>query len=182
MYKNFVFIAGHTLCSPGATAYNGLTEYIYYEPLIWQLATIPNCFVAHRFYENYNRYTLSLMDYIPKDYLVIEAHFNSSAGEVQGCEALTSKRNYVVQTAAEILLEDFSTAFGLRNRGVKTPGRHNNYRGQKLVERVPNSIIFELFFGNHKDSVSSYFLENPMEAHSKLVRFFKKYCSKIDSY
>lgn len=153
-----IFIPGHTENHPGARAWNGLGEYHYNAGLSWELATIEGASVARRYYDNYDRYVDSLGNYLPKDVLKIELHFNSSTvSNVQGTEALVSGKNYKVTSIAETLCERFSNEFGLRNRGVKLPSG----RGNLILNNIPNTIIFEPFFAHERDDINQMLLENP---------------------
>ena len=175
MFKNAVFIAGHTPERKGVKAYTGLWEHDFNKAICWQLATLDNVTIAHRYYENYQNYVLSLLDYIPRDSLVIELHLNSSTIDVQGCEALTSGRDFKINTVADILCQSFSKEFGVRNRGVKQPIE----RGKYFVEKVPNSIIWEAFFCHHKDKTSELFLQEPDKGVALMVSFWKRILGEI---
>ena len=174
MSKPIVFIPGHTY-GTGATTYTGLNEYDFNRCLCLQLATLEGVTVAHRYYENYSTYVKSLAGYIPSDAIVISLHLNSASIDVQGSEVLTSMRDYKMVNLSELLLAKFCKDFGTRNRGVKQPDE----RGGKLIENISNSLIWEPFFCNHRDEISSRFLDNPDYGISLMLKFWRE---AIDEY
>lgn len=168
--RKVAFVIGHYELDKGAySTILGVSEWNY-----WNL--FYDKYLKHlgdRFiHSNKSNYTQrqKLTSELTKDYdLVFELHFNSSAPEAHGVEALVYFGNEKMQKVGQYycdLMEDY----GLRNRNVKPTTGGNGYGFLKAT--VGDAILLEPFFGSNKEDCETYSDENHYDVIKKTIDYY----------
>jgi len=162
-------IIGHTKRQPGATNYQGETEFEFNSSVC---ARVSMAFDSDdlRIFDKSDHYQKRVEAFNPD--LIVEMHFNAFKSPAFGCEAQVLKSNTEAREHAEYLLKAFYKRFRIKNRGVKTLNTKDDRGFQNLYKfKERTALIFEPCFANFETKDSK-----------KIIGDFNGYCDFLIEY
>lgn len=170
MTKKVAFVIGHYELQKGVYSnILGISEWNYWNLFYDKyLKDLGDKFI-HPKKSSYTQRQKTTSD-LTKNYdLVFELHFNSSAPEANGVEALVYFSNDKMKKVGKYYCDIMET-FGLRNRGVKPITGGDGYGFLKAT--VGDAILLEPFFGSNKKDCDIYNDENHYVAIKKTIDYY----------
>ena len=175
--KLCALVIGHKKTSPGASNKNsGLTEFEFNDSLAQLIeASVTNVRIQRVYRRTYNTLPEDLNQLDPD--FIISLHCNAFNTKASGTETLYYHKSVKGKKIAEILNDNFVSALGLKDRGVK--GKSVEDRGGFLLKTTKAPcVIAEPFFidndqdldtveANHTELVQAY--SNSIEAIAEVI-------------